>query len=496
MSGMSRVFLCTVLCLLLPDCCHLLAARADSNASKAVQEFLPARPGSPPGKLHPTRIRGLRDDGADDEKHGDYSKAGRHVGGENHADEKAAGRRRVAREARGRRRGVADTIGASLGARLADLKPFRKAPVARQRAPAAAGAAELVSTAANGGPPFGISPHWCTDGRCGVLHKPIRVFVLWYGAFSDAQKRTVRSFVASLSPNAETAVTVSLWWNVNRLYHDEARRRVTDAVTWGGETDDAGYSRGTTLYDADVTALIADAITSGRLPYDGDAVYFVLSDASVEQAGSESPQADRFCVGFCGWHFFGSAPGLGTFITAWAGKADQQCPTACIAAGIRDNPAAAPTGDPGMDGLLSVFAHELAEAASSPFVSTWFDGGGEENADKCSWMFSPILTDPSGARYNLVGVNGSKFLIQQNWDLTSGACQLALPYPQLPSSPPPAAPRFLRPLPASPPPAALKQAAKGFASKMKALLKGRGRKERKRPPRPPVVRVQSTGKCT
>ncbi|CAI7777659.1 unnamed protein product [Closterium sp. NIES-53] len=67
---------------------------------------------------------------------------------------------------------------------------------------------------------------------------------------------------------------------------------------------------GATLYDADVTALIADAITSQRLPYDADGVYFVLSDASVAQADSENPQADRFCVAFCGWHFFGSATPL------------------------------------------------------------------------------------------------------------------------------------------------------------------------------------------
>ncbi|CAI5974606.1 unnamed protein product [Closterium sp. NIES-65] len=299
--------------------------------------------------------------------------------------------------------------------------------LATQRASAvAATAAGVASKAGIAKPTFGISPHWCSDGRCGVLHRPIRVFVMWYGVFSAAQKQTLRTFVASLSPNADTAVTVPLWWNVNRQYHDQAGRRVTETVTWGGETDDAGYSRGATLYDADVTALISDAITSGKLPYNADGVYFVLSDASVTQASSDNLQADRFCEAFCGWHFFGSAPGFGTFLTAWTGKADLQCPASCIAADIRGNASLSPTGDPGMDGLVSVFAHELAEAAASPFVSTWFDSDGEENADKCSWTFAPILTDPSKARYNLVGVNASKFLIQHNWDLITGACWLTL----------------------------------------------------------------------
>ncbi|CAI6001208.1 unnamed protein product [Closterium sp. NIES-64] len=373
--------------------------------------------------------------------------------------------------------------------------------LATQRASAvAATAAGVASKAGIAKPTFGISPHWCSDGRCDVLHRPIRVFVMWYGVFSAAQKQTLRTFVASLSPNADTAVTVPLWWNVNRQYHDQAGRRVTETVTWGGETDDAGYSRGATLYDADVTALISDAITSGKLPYNADGVYFVLSDASVTQASSDNLQADRFCEAFCGWHFFGSAPGFGTFLTAWTGKADLQCPASCIAADIRGNASLSPTGDPGMDGLVSVFAHELAEAAASPFVSTWFDSDGEENADKCSWTFAPILTDPSkarfapiftddsGTRYNLVGVNGSKFLIQHNWDLLSASCKLTLPYPPPLTLPPPSQ-RLLRPLPASPPPGTRNQAAKSIVWRVKAVLAGRGRPGRKRPPRSPVVRL-------
>ncbi|CAI5511870.1 unnamed protein product [Closterium sp. Naga37s-1] len=54
-----------------------------------------------------------------------------------------------------------------------------------------------------------------------------------------------------------------------------------------------------------------------------------------------------------------------------------------------------------MDGLVSVFAHELAEATSSPFISTWFDGDGYENADKCSWKFAPLIPNASGIKYNL-----------------------------------------------------------------------------------------------
>ncbi|CAI6001204.1 unnamed protein product [Closterium sp. NIES-64] len=195
--------------------------------------------------------------------------------------------------------------------------------------------------------PIGISPHWGTPwcgNRCGVLHRPIRVFVMWYGVFSDAQKQTLRTFVASLSPNADTAVTVPLWWNINRLYYDEDGNHISQSVTWGGEVEDRAYSKGKTMLKRDIEVLLGSAISSQQLPHDPRAVYFLLSDEFVNQ-----------------------------------------CPTSCLPRDIRSDASLAPTGDAGMDGLVSVFAHELAEAASSPFVSTWFDGEGNENADKCSW---------------------------------------------------------------------------------------------------------------
>ncbi|GJP76750.1 hypothetical protein CLOP_g7213 [Closterium sp. NIES-67] len=219
----------------------------------------------------------------------------------------------------------------------------------------------------------------CWDRRCGVLHKPIRVFVLWYGAFSDAQKRTVRSFVASLSPNADSAVTVPFWWNINRLYYDRDGNYISPSVTWGGEVEDRAYSLGKVLLTTHVEGLLGSAISSKRLPHDPNAVYFLLSDDLVTQKWGNLSTSEKFCTHFCGWHYH-----------AWADI------------DIRASPSLAPTGDQGMDGLVSVFAHELAEAASSPFISTWFDGDGYENADKCAWKFSPLVLDTSGTKYNLL----------------------------------------------------------------------------------------------
>ena len=42
-----------------------------------------------------------------------------------------------------------------------------------------------------------------------------------------------------------------------------------------------------------------------------------------------------------------------------------------------------PNGNPGVDGMASVVAHELEETLSDPNANAWYDASGAENADKC-----------------------------------------------------------------------------------------------------------------
>ena len=63
-----------------------------------------------------------------------------------------------------------------------------------------------------------------------------------------------------------------------------------------------------------------------------------------------------------------------------------QCPFACISQKLASYQLKPPNGDIGIDGLVSIFAHELAEATCDPQLRTWFDDQGNENADKCQYM--------------------------------------------------------------------------------------------------------------
>ena len=61
-----------------------------------------------------------------------------------------------------------------------------------------------------------------------------------------------------------------------------------------------------------------------------------------------------------------------------------QCPGLCISNKL--TPFTAPNNDTGIDGMVSILTHELAEAASDPTASSWYSGAtGDENADKCAF---------------------------------------------------------------------------------------------------------------
>ncbi|KAK5671062.1 hypothetical protein QVD99_002823 [Batrachochytrium dendrobatidis] len=74
--------------------------------------------------------------------------------------------------------------------------------------------------------------------------------------------------------------------------------------------------------------------------------------------------------------------------------------------------------------MLSVMAHELAEAASDPSnIRAWNDAAGAENGDMCAYTYGTTKTEPNGSSSNC-GWNGRRFMIQQNWDPETQSCTM------------------------------------------------------------------------
>lgn len=230
------------------------------------------------------------------------------------------------------------------------------------------------------------------------------VYYIWYGNWSG-------NTAPAILNNFASSIGGSHYYAINTTYYDVNKNFVTNAVQHMGAATD-NYSQGKALSDASVKTIVANAISSGALPRDSNAVYFVLTSADVNETSG-------FCTQYCGWHTHGSIA-RADIKYAFVGNPDR-CPSACAAQ------TKGPSGNAGADGMVSIIAHELEEAVTDPDLNAWYDSRGRENADKCAWTFGTTYTTANGAKANM-NLGGRDYLIQQNWvNANGGSCALSYP---------------------------------------------------------------------
>ena len=227
------------------------------------------------------------------------------------------------------------------------------------------------------------------------------VYLIWYGNTSSGYQ--------SLLTNLAKSLGGSPYFNINSTYYNGSNTHVANVVTYKGSTTD-NYSQGTSLSDAQIQTVVSNAISSGRLPSDTNAVYFVMTSSDVNASSG-------FCTQYCGWHTNGTIGGK-DIKYAFIGD-PARCPSSCA-----EQTTTSPNGDVGADGAASIFSHELEEATTDPDLNAWYDRQGEENADKCAWTFGTESTASNGSKYN-VTLGGTQYLIQQNWVETTQSCAMS-----------------------------------------------------------------------
>jgi len=237
-----------------------------------------------------------------------------------------------------------------------------------------------------------------------VLLNTVSTYYIWYGNWNGNSATTVLQDLAQ-------HIGGSSYFNINTTYFDGSNRNVSGQVNFNGSTAD-NYSRGTALSDSNIQGIVSDAITSGHLPKDTNAVYFVLTSADVTATSG-------FCTQYCGWHTHGTIAGS-DIKYAFIGNPDR-CPSAC------EMQTTGPNGTGGADGMASILSHELEEAVTDPDLNAWYDRRGEENADKCAWTFGTTYTTSNGATANMK-LGTRDYLIQRNWvNASGGYCAQSYP---------------------------------------------------------------------
>lgn len=239
-----------------------------------------------------------------------------------------------------------------------------------------------------------------------VMINGANVYFIWYGDWSSAIDSAAQDILVDWASN----IGGSPYFNINTAYYQASGASVPNLVTYGGSATDF-YSRGTSLSDANVRGIVADALARGDLPIDTDGVYFVLTAVDVAETSG-------FCSRYCGWHTHSNIGGA-DIKYSFVGNA-RRCLSGCAA-----QRTVSPNDNLGGDAMASMMSHELEETATDPDLNAWFDSRGMENADKCQWTFGTTYGLPNGSRANMQ-LGARDYLIQRNWvNDFGGFCDLS-----------------------------------------------------------------------
>ena len=224
------------------------------------------------------------------------------------------------------------------------------------------------------------------------------IYIIWYGNWNQtngsdtpAGQQLIRDWASSIGGtphyNLNTSLSVpayTITGNVN--FTPTSNERV-----------DGGTS--TSLTDTDIRNIVDRNVGSGKLPYDSNGVYFVITSSNVTASSG-------FCTQYCGWHTHGTVA-AGHVRYSFVGNA-HRCLNACAAQST------SPNNNAGIDGAISVLTHELEEANTDPDINAWLDSRGYENADKCAWTFGHAQYQTANGSWANMAFGGHDWLIQRN----------------------------------------------------------------------------------
>jgi hypothetical protein len=240
--------------------------------------------------------------------------------------------------------------------------------------------------------------YWGGAVMLGTSH----VYIVWYGAFDSGTQAIINSFVSSIGG--------SPYFNINTGYFDSSGNSVSNSLTLSGSAQN-NYSRGKSLRSSDIGGIVADTLAASQLPLDANGIYLVLTAGDVSVSG--------FGSSFCGYHSVRTVNSMNVHY-AFIGN-----PAPAHLDNCAQQATNSPNNNPGADGMLSTIAHELSETVTDPNLDAWYDSGGNEVADKCSWNFGTTYTVSNGSLANM-NLSGNNYLIQQNWvNAAGGSCGLS-----------------------------------------------------------------------
>ncbi len=233
----------------------------------------------------------------------------------------------------------------------------------------------------------------------GALINTPSIYLIWYGNWNQsngsdtpAAQQLIRDWAAGVGGSPHFQLNTSL---------SVSGKPISGNVTYGGQTTDTGTR--TSLSDAQIKTVVSSAISSNRLPYNLNGIYFVITSSNVTASSG-------FCTQYCGYHT-NSSIANGNIRYSYVGNANR-CLSACAV-----QSSVSPNNNPGIDGSISVLTHELEEATTDPDASPagWFaNSNGSENGDLCAYTFGHSQFQTANGSFANMTFGGHNWLIQRN----------------------------------------------------------------------------------
>jgi len=262
------------------------------------------------------------------------------------------------------------------------------------------------------GPSKGGTPQILWHGGSVLNQAIVPVYVIYYGStFPSTTQAIVNAFLAGLTLQPQYTVnTTYCEFQTTDCATDSASTAISGMLDFSGSHvfSDSG-SQGNTINSGRLLKILQHALaptTSGYLPTDDGAVYFVITSPDIKVPG--------FCASFCAYHSVstGVVPGK-TIHYAFIPEPGSKC-TACDG-NFALGETATPNGDPGADEMVDSIMHELSESVTDPDLNAWYTLNGEENGDLCNYNYgTPPFLQNNGASYNAAW-GGYFYLIQLIW---------------------------------------------------------------------------------
>ena len=297
------------------------------------------------------------------------------------------------------------------------------------------------------------------------MWKPVHIYFVWYGTWTEQQKNVVRTATNSLTPKHP----IRQWPSLSNMYKlvteyyqelpGESRKYASKKVTIAGEIDDA-YSFGQTINpDIDPVVIIGNHIANYSLPEDYEqGIYFLFTSGDVTFNGTVycayrssncSVTATNNCSDWLSNNFLYAFVPLpsetnGLLINCSPFNSPPVVNNR-LDVGRAPNKEVSPDG--GLDTMISNYIYELLATIVDPYVTAWLDNGLNDlcefnyaagdwwycfmpsmypdfptNTTACYNFLNTLVEPKSNASFTVYGDHGSQFLIQKIWSLEIKGC--------------------------------------------------------------------------